>query len=149
MQTRTMVNTAYLASTVVTALLGVGVVALALRSRRWHHYVPLAAYREVGADGSRPTSGLAQIAGRTSTWTALYVVLVLGFMIAPMVYASGAITGPAVIGAVGALVALYLVGGVYVALREHGRPSAQAAAGSAVATGMLFVLAITVLLVMS
>lgn len=140
-----MVNTAYLASTVVTALLGVGVVVLALRSRPWHHYAPRISYRELAS--GRPRGGLARAAGRTSTWTALYVVLVLGFMGGAMAYASGAVTGPAVIGAVVALVACFLVGGIYVALREHGRPSAQAAAGSAVATGMLFVLAITVVLV--
>ncbi|MFC7193534.1 hypothetical protein ACFQL4_00955 [Halosimplex aquaticum] len=103
MQTRTMVNTAYLASTVVTALLGVGVVILALRSRPWHHYAPRVSYGELA--GGRPRGGVAQIAGRTSTWTALYVVLVLGFLAGATGYASGAITGPAVIGAVVALVA--------------------------------------------
>ncbi|WP_459194478.1 hypothetical protein [Halosimplex sp. J119] len=147
MQTRTMVDTAYLVISLVTALLGMGVVVLSLRSRPWHHYAPRLSYRELAAGG--PTSGAAQIAGRTSTWTAAYVVLVLGFLAGAMAYAGGAITGPAVIGAVVALVASFLVVGVYVALREHGRPSAQAAAGSAAATGMLVVLTITVVLVTS
>jgi cbb3-type cytochrome oxidase subunit 3 len=140
-----MVNTGYLASTALMGLLGVGVVVLVLRSRRWRHYVPRVA-REV-ADGERPASGLVGLAGRTSTWTAAYVVLVLGFMFGAMAYASGAVTGLAVIGAVVALVAGFLVAGVYFAMRENGRPSAQAAAGSAVATGMLAVVAITVVLV--
>jgi cbb3-type cytochrome oxidase subunit 3 len=140
-----MANTTYLASTVLMGLLGVGVVLFVLRSRPWRHYVPQAAY-EVAA-GERPASGLADLAGRTSTWTAAYIALVLGFMFGAMAYASGAITGPVVIGAVVALVAGFLVAGVYVAMRDNGRPSAQAAAGSAVATGMLAVLAITVVLV--
>ncbi|QLH81497.1 hypothetical protein [Halosimplex pelagicum] len=140
-----MVNTTYLASTVLMGLLGVGVVLFVLRSRQWRHYVPRVA-AEVAA-GERPASGLSEFAGRTSTWTAGYVVLVLGFMFGAMAYAGGAITGPAVIGAVVALVAAFLVAGVYFAMRDNGRPSAQAAAGSAVATGLLAVVAITVVLV--
>jgi len=140
-----MVNTGYLASTVLMGLLGVGVVVFVLRSRRWRHYVP----RVAGgvAAGERPASGLAALAGRTSTWTVAYVALVLGFMFGAMAYASGAVTGPAVIGGVVALVASFLVAGVYVSMRDNGRPSAQAAAGSAVATGLLAVVAITVVLV--
>ncbi|WP_436929932.1 hypothetical protein [Halosimplex halobium] len=140
-----MANTTYLASMVLMGLLGVGVVLFVLRSRRWRHYVPRVA-REV-AGGERPPSGLAGLAGRTGTWTVAYVALVLGFMFGAMAYASGAITGPAVIGAVVALVASFLVAGVYFAMRENGRPSAQAAAGGAVATGMLAVVAITIVLV--
>ncbi|WP_123536272.1 hypothetical protein [Halosimplex salinum] len=144
-----MVNTAYLASTVVMGLLGVGVFVLAQRLRGWEHYTPRVAYGDIDAGHGRPATGLAGVAGRTSTWTAAYIVLVLGFLLGATVYASGAITGPSMIAALGALVAVYLVGGIYFAMREHGRPSAQAAAGSAVATGMLFVVAITVLLVVS
>ncbi|MFB6138978.1 MAG: hypothetical protein ABEJ26_00925 [Halosimplex sp.] len=143
-----MVNTGYLTSTLVMGVLIVGIVALVLRVRRWEHYTPRVVYRQIEAGGTGP-GGLADLAGRTSTWTAAYILLVLGFMFGAMVYASGAISGMAMIGAVGAIVALYLVAGVYFAMREHGRPSAQAVAGSAVATGMLFVLAITVVLVTS
>lgn len=142
-----MVNTAYLATTGVMAALAVGVVVLVLRARRWEQYTPRFVPRGVG--GGVPTSGLSRLAGQTGTWTAAYILLVLGFMLGAMVYASGAVSGMAMLGALGGIIALYLVAGVYVAMVEHGRPSAQAAAGSAVATGMLFVLAITVLLVMS
>jgi hypothetical protein len=140
-----MANTTYIASTVLMGLLGVGIGLFVLRSRRWRRYVPRVA-AEVAA-GERPASGLAGLAGRTSTWTVAYVALVLGFMFGAMAYAGGAITGPVVIGAVVALVAAFLVAGVYLAMRDNGRPSAQAAAGSAVATGMLAVVAITVVLV--
>ena len=138
-----MVNTAYLASTLVMGLLGVGVVALMLRVRRWQHYTPRVAYDDIDA-GGRPTTGLARMAGQTNTWTAAYILLVLGFLLGAVVYSSGAVTGTAMLAALAALVAVYLVAGIYFAMREHGRPSAQAAAGSAVATGMLSVLAITV-----
>ncbi|QLH77064.1 hypothetical protein HZS55_07055 [Halosimplex rubrum] len=140
-----MANTTYLVSMVSMGLLGVGVVLFVLRSRPWRHYVPRTAYDL--AAGERPTSGLAGLAGRTGTWTVAYVALVLGFMFGAMAYAGGMITGPLVIGAVVALVASFLVAGVYFAMRDNGRPSAQAAAGSAVATGLLAVLAITVVLV--
>ena len=148
-QTRTMVNTGYLASTAVMGLLVVGVVVFMLRARRWEHYTPDVAYQNVDAGGSSPATGLSRLAGEESTWTVAYVVLVLGFMLGAMVYASGAITGMAMMGALGAIIALYLVAGIYFAMVEHGRPSAQAVAGSAVATGMLSVVAITLLLVTS
>ena len=143
-----MVNTAYLASTLVMGLLGVGVVVLMLRVRRWQHYTPRVAYDDIDA-GGRPTTGLARMAGQTNTWTVAYTLLVLGFLLGAVVYSSGAVTGMTMIAAVGGLIAVYLVGGIYFAMREHGRPSAQAAAGSAVATGMQSVLAITVTLLVS
>ena len=98
-----MVNTTYLVSMVSMGVLGVGVVLFVVRSRPWRHYVPRASYDL--AAGERPTSGLADLAGRTGTWTAAYVLLVLGFMFGAMAYAGGMVTGPAVIGAVVALVA--------------------------------------------
>lgn len=142
-----MAEMVYLASTVVMGLLGVGVFVLATRTRRWHHYTPQAAY-DLDAGGGSPRSPLAKLAGSTGTWTVLYVLLVLGFMAGAMVYASGAITGPTVIAALGATVAIYLVGGVYFAMREHGRPSAQATAGSVITVGMLSVVAISAKLVL-
>jgi len=147
-QTRTMVNTGYLASTAVMGLLAVGVVVFMLRARRWEHYTPQVAYDMDGGSGA-PATGLARLAGQESTWTVAYVVLVLGFLLGAMVYASGAITGMAMMGALGAIIALYLVAGVYIAMVEHGRTSAEAVAGSAVTTGFLFVLVITLLLVTS
>jgi hypothetical protein len=140
-----MVNATYLTSAVLTALLAAGVVALVLRGRRWERYTPRVADRELG--GGSPATGLARVAGGTNTWTAAYIVLVVGFLLGAMVYSSGAVSGGAMIAAVVAIVSLYLVAGVYVAMVENGRPSAQAAAGSALATGLLLVLAITVVLV--
>ena len=144
-----MVNTAYLASTLVMGLLVVGVVVLMLRVRRWQHYTPRVAYDDIDAGGSRPATGLARVAGQTNTWTVAYILLTVGFLLGAVVYSSGAVTGMTMLAALAALVAVYLVAGIYFAMREHGRPSAQAAAGSAVATGMLSVLAITVTLLVS
>lgn len=148
-QTRTMVNTGYLASTAVMGLLVVGVVVFMLRARRWEHYTPTVAYQDIDAGSGTPAAGVSRLAGEESTWTVAYVLLVVGFMLGAMVYASGAITGMAMMGALGAIIALYLVAGVYFAMVEHGRTSAEAVAGSAVTTGFLFVLAITLLLVTS
>lgn len=144
-----MVSTAYLLSTVVMAVVGAGALALALRTRRWHRYAPRLASRDVEAGGNAQGRGVSRLARSPDTWAVAYILLVLGFMMGAVVYASGAITGMGMIGALGAILAVYLVVGVYVAMRENGRPSAQAAAGSAVATGMLFVVAVTILLVTS
>jgi cbb3-type cytochrome oxidase subunit 3 len=143
-----MADTAYLASTVVMGLLGVGVVVLALRVRQWRQYVPAVASGDLAAGDGRPTSGLARLAGTTGTWTVLYVVTVLAFLGGVMVYSSGAASGTVVIGGLGVLIALYMVAGVYFALREHGRPYSQATAGSAVTLGALAIAAIVLKLVL-
>lgn len=142
-----MADPAYLASTLVMGLLAVGIVALVVRGRRWRQYTPQAAYG-MDAGGGRPASALSKISGATSTWTVAYLLLVLGFLAGAVVTLSGALPGPAVIVGLAAALLVYLVGGVYVAMRGNGRPSAQAAAGSAVVLGLLFVLAISVKLVL-
>ena len=133
-----MANAAYLASTLVMALLGVGVVVLVLRGRRWEHYRPRAAYA-LDAGGGRPRSALSRVAGSTGAWTLGFVLLVGGFLAAVLVTVSGAISGTGVIAGLMAAIMVYLVGGVYLALRGNGRPTAQAVAGSAVMLGLLSV----------
>jgi len=142
-----MANAAYLASTLLMGLLGVGVVVLVLRGRRWENYRPQAAYG-LSAGGGAPPSALSKVAGATSTWTVAFFLLALGFLAAVMVTVSGAIGGTAVIAGLSAMVVLYIVAGVYVALRGNGRPSSVAAAGSAVTLGLLFIAAITLNLIL-
>lgn len=142
-----MAELGYLASTLVMGLLALGVVVLVVRGRRWQHYTPQAAYA-MDAGGGAPQSGLARVAGATSTWTVAYVVLVLGFLAGAIVTLSGVVTGPALIVGLLAAIVVYLVGGVYLAMRGNGRPSAQAAAGSVVVLGMLFVVGISVKLIL-
>ena len=142
-----MANAAYLVSTLVMGLLALGVVVLVVRGRHWQHYTPRAAYA-MDIAGGGPRSGLARVAGATSTWTLAYVLLVVGFLAGAIVMLSGAVSGPAVIGSLLAVIVLYLVGGVYLAMRGNGRPSAQAAAGSAIILGLLFVLGISVKLIL-
>jgi len=137
----------YLASTLVMGLLAIGVVVLVVRARRWRHYTPTAAY-SMDAGGGLPKSGLARVAGATSTWTAAYVLLVLGVLAGAIVALSGVVSETGVIVGLVVGVVVYLVGGVYLAMRGNGRPSAQAAAGSAVTLGLLFVLGIAVKLVL-
>jgi len=146
-QNGTMAETAYLASTVITGLLGVGVVVLALRARRWHHYTPQGAYGDLSAGGGPPASGLGRIARATSTWTAAYFLVVLTALGGVVAFASGALTGPALVAGLGAVVAFYLVAGVYIAIRENGRSNAQATAGGAITLGLLAILAIVGMLV--
>lgn len=142
-----MADLAYLASTLVMGLLGVGVVMMVVRGRKWHHYVPQTAYGMDAGEG-RPVSGLSRLARETSTWTAAYILLVVGVIGGAVVTLSGAVSGSAMIAVLGVGVAVYLVGGVYFAMRGNGRPSAQAAAGSAVMLGFLFILAISLKLLL-
>lgn len=142
-----MANVAYLASTLVMGALGVGVVVLVLRGRRWHHYVPSVAYG-LDAGGAAPGSVLSRVAGSTNTWTLVYLVTVLGFLGGALVTLSGAVNEMALIAGLVAVIVVYIVAGVYIAMRGNGRPSSQAAAGSAVTLGFLFVAAITAKLIL-
>jgi hypothetical protein len=133
-----MANAAYLASTLLMGLLGVGVVVLVLRGRHWENYRPQAAYG-MDAGGGAPPSALSKVAGATGTWTVGFFLLALGFLGAVVVTVSGGIGGTAVIAGLGAAVVLQIVAGVYVALRGNGRPSSIAVAGSVVTLGLLFI----------
>jgi len=142
-----MANAAYLASTLLMGLLGVGVVVLVLRGRHWENYRPQAAYG-LQAGGGAPASPLSKVAGATSTWTVAFFVLALGFLGAVIVTASGAIGGTAVIAGLAVAVVAFLVGGVYVALRGNGRSSSVAAAASAMTLGLLFIAIIALNLIL-
>jgi hypothetical protein len=136
----------------IMGLFGAGVLVFTLRVRHWSHYSPRVAYSALDAGEGGPASALSRITGAPSTWTAVYVVLVVGFLGGATVYAGDlgpATTGTAVIGALVALVPAFLLVGVYVSMRENGRPTAQATAASAITLGLLFVAAISARLVMA
>lgn len=142
-----MADPAYLASTLVMGLLAVGVLVLVVRGRRWRHYVPMAAYG-LDAGGGHPRSGLSRVAGATSTWTVAYVLLVLGVLVGAIVALSGVVSETGVIVGLVVAILVYLVAGVFFAMRSNGRPTSQAVAGSAITLGLLFVLGISVKLVL-
>lgn len=142
-----MANAAYLVSTLVMALLGVGVVVLVLRGRAWHNYVPQAAYG-LSAGAGRPRSGLAKVAGSTNAWTAGFILLALGTLGAVVVASSGAIGSTVVIALLGVGVVAFLVAGTYFAVRESGRSPAQATAAAVIVLGLLFAAAIATNLVL-
>lgn len=146
-----MANSAYLATMLITAVAVAGVAVLTLRVRRWRQYSPQVSYGGLDGAGGRRESALSRFANAPRAWTAAYLLLALGFLAGATAYAGGAALGipaTAVIGALVVVIVAYLVGGVYLALREHGRPSAQAAAGSAALLGLLVVAAITTRLVL-
>ncbi|MEF8853060.1 MAG: hypothetical protein V5A44_05785 [Haloarculaceae archaeon] len=141
-----MANAAYLVSTLVMALLGVGVVVLVLRGRAWRRYVPQAAYG-LSAGTGRPASGLAKVAGSTNTWTAGFILLALVALGAVVVASSGAMGSSVVVAILALGVVAFLVAGTYFAVREHGRPPSQATAAAAIVLGLLFIAVIAVNLV--
>ena len=142
-----MANAAYLASTLLMGLLGVGVVVLVLRGRRWENYRPQAAYG-LSAGGGAPPTALSKFAGATSTWTVGFFLLALGFLGAIVVALGADLGGTAVIAGLGVVVVAYVVGGVYLALRGNGRSSSVAAAASAMTLGLLFIAAIALNLIL-
>jgi hypothetical protein len=145
-----MADVTYLASALVMGVSLLGVVFLAARVRRWQNYAPSVAYGDMDAGPGGRQTAFSKFVNAPRTWVAAFVVLALGFMAGTMVYISGlasGIAGTALIGALGAAVVVYLVGGVYYAMRERGRPSAQAAATSAITLGSLFALVILLKLV--
>jgi len=104
----------YLASTAVMALLAVGVFVLIVRGRPWHHYVPTAVY---GAASGQPESVISRAASDVNTWTAAYILLVLGVIAGAFVTLSGALAGPALIAVLAAwALGLLLVLGISVKL---------------------------------
>ncbi|MFB6150836.1 MAG: hypothetical protein ABEJ40_03430 [Haloarculaceae archaeon] len=141
-----MAGTTYLASTLVMGLIAIGVVAVVLRGRRWEQYTPQAAY-DLDAGGPR-RSGISRFASAPSTWTATFLLLAVGFLVGVTASFGGGISGPALIAALAVVTGAYFVGGVYLAMREHGRPSAQAAAGSVLVLGLLLAGAIAVKLLL-
>lgn len=141
-----MANVPYLASALVMGLLAVGVVVLVVRGRGWEDYSPRAAYA-LAAGGGVPRSGLSRVASSPNTWTLAYVLVALGFLGGALVVLGGGVDVMAVIAALVAIVLFFLVAGVYIAMRGNGRPSSQAAAGSALMLGFLFVAAITAKLI--
>lgn len=148
-QNTAMVETGYLASTLLMGLLGLGVLVLVLRARGWYEYTPQVAYGDLRAGREEPGSALSRYARSTNAWTVAYLLLVLGFTAAVLVYLSGAITGLAVVYAVGGIVALYLVVGVYVVVRDSGRPNAQAVAATVFTVALLVLAVISARLIMS
>lgn len=134
---------AYLVSTLVMGLLGLGVLVLVVRGRRWRHYTPMAAY-SMDAGGGRPKSGLARVAGSTNTWTLAYVLLVVSVLAGAVVALSGVVSETGLIVGFAVALVVYTVAGVYLAMRGNGRPSAQAVAGSAITLGLLTVLGISI-----
>jgi heme/copper-type cytochrome/quinol oxidase subunit 4 len=142
-----MANAAYLVSTLVMALLGVGVVVLVLRGRAWRNYVPQAAYG-LAAGAGRPRSGLAKVAGSTNTWTAGFIFAMLVVLGAVVVASSGAVASTVAVGLLGLGVVAYLVAGTYFAIRESGRSAAQATAAATLVLGLLLVAVIGINLVL-
>ena len=142
-----MANAAYLVSTLMMALLGVGVVVLVLRGRAWRNYVPQAAYG-LAAGAGQPRSGLAKVAGSTNTWTIGFILAMVGVLGAVVVVSSGAVASTVAIALLGLGVVAYLIVGTYFAIRESGRSNAQATAMAVIVLGLLLAAIIALNLVL-
>jgi heme/copper-type cytochrome/quinol oxidase subunit 4 len=109
--------------------------------------VPQAAYG-LAAGAGQPRSGLAKVAGSTNTWTAGFLLAMVGILVAVVVVSSGAVPSTVAIALLGLGVVAYLVAGTYFAVRESGRSSAQATAMAVIVLGLLLVAVIGINLVL-
>jgi hypothetical protein len=142
-----MVATAYLARTLVTAVLVAGVFVLILRGRPWRHYTPQTAY-SLDAGGGGPQPALSRIANSPNTWTLAYVLLVVGLLAGAVVTLTDVVPESGLIVGILVAVVVYVLVGVYYAIRSNGRSSAQAVGGSLVTLGFLVVLGISLKLIL-
>lgn len=138
-----MVST-FLVSTAVTGVLLLGVGVFLREYRRWRHDKP-------EAEGSGfDALGVAMKSERL--WIVAYVVLILVAAAATYGYIAGAAVPEEladvsflVLGAVlAAGITAFVASGTYTAVRSHGRPSAQAAGASAMAVGLVILVAVAV-----
>lgn len=135
-----------------TALMGVMFVAVlgwAARSRGWYHYSPASALVPPGDDGPGTGEGLSEDPRVLALTFGVLVVGAVGGVVAyiSQPVAGGSLVGPAVALAGGALVAGYLLLGVYVVATERGHPRSLAVAESATVAGLLFLVAVTAQLI--
>lgn len=135
-----MVQTILVAS-VLFGLMVVGIAAY-LSSHEWRQYTPLLA----PPDGR---SSLARAAESPAVWTAVFLVVVVGFGLAVVAAVSGNVSEGAqrtagLLLAAGTAIGLtlYLFYGTFVSARNHGLTSSQAAAVGSWAIGLLFILVV-------
>lgn len=156
---------AYLASALVMGVLAVLIVAAIGSDRRWYSYVPDSGVgrgaghgTEAGGASHEPEEELpaprtdeaqASLFERTSTWIAVFVVLVLGAVAGVFAFVSnpestGSITGGPVVIIGGLVVVGYLLVGVNIMARQRGHSDSLAAAETGIVAGFLLLLAVTI-----
>jgi len=140
-----MANLSNVASTVLMGLLLVGVVVAVLRSRDWYDYSPTDEESGVGET-------LERLARSETVWMASFLVLVLLFGGAAVLFVSGgSVPGGVTLigGAFAVVVTGYVYLGAYSSARSRGRPTSQAVAEATMLVLLLVAAAIAVRLVIS
>jgi hypothetical protein len=128
----------YIASTVVMALLGVGVFYAAVHGRPWKRYAPRAG----------PAGGSRGVASDTRTWIALFVGLSLAAVVGIVgILQSGADSTILIVGGAGAIIVAFLAIGTYSAARSRGHPYSLAIGETLGVLGAVVLLAMVVNLV--
>lgn len=143
-----MADSAYLASSALTGVLLIGVLAYLVRMATRRRYA--------AALGDRP--GIAtELAGSPVAWTVSFLALTLGLGLGAVVFVSGASAPGVDAGAVGAAIAalallvlgLFFFFGIYRSARYRGLKSAQAAGMGTWLVGMVVIAAVLVKLLVA
>lgn len=139
----------HLVGAAIMVALAVVVVMATLRGRRWYRYSPQIA-REVGWSPGEPAAESAGWLSRPTTWIAAFFLVGTLSVAGVFLFATGtgsAGMSTALLGAVGALIVVYLVGGIYLMARGRGHSSAMAVAESLTVSGVVFLALVTIQLV--
>lgn len=137
-----MAELTYVASALVTAALVLATVFAIFRYGDWRSYV---------VSRERPAERLRRLADSPAAWTVTFLLLVLGFGGAAVLYVSdvvdAATVGLAMILATVLVLGGYVFVGTYTAARSRGRPAAQGVAEAVVLLGFIAVFLVAAKLV--
>lgn len=139
---------AHLVGAAIMVGLAIAVVVATMRGRRWYRYSPQTT-REVGWSPAHAEEERRGWLSRPITWILAFFVVSVVAVAGVFLFVTGSSGGmsTALLGAVGALLLVYLVGGVYLMARQRGHSSAMAVAESATVSGAVFLALVTVQLV--
>lgn len=127
----------------------VAIFAVVTRGRGWYRYTPQTSLEDVGWTPSALPEPEGGVLSQPILWVLVFFVtmaLVVGGVFA---FATGAITASSTIllVGVGALVVVYLIGGIYLVARQRGHSNAAALFESITATGAVFLLLVVIQLI--
>jgi len=128
-----MAVTTYLLSSLLMAVVLLGVGFAAVRSRAWRQYAPV---------GDHEGNAAVALLKQPATWTWGFVVIVIGALASTLAYLNGvAVAQSILVPLLGGLVVAYLVVGIYYAAKSRGHAHAYAVAESMIALAALILVA--------
>lgn len=130
--------------------LAIAVLLATVRGRHWYRYTPQTSRDEGGWSPGTTEEESKSWLSRPVTWILAFFLVGILAVGGIFLYATGAGSAAmsnVLLAAVGALIVVYLVGGIYLMARQRGHSSAMAVAESLTASGAVFLALVTFQLV--